>query len=427
MFRILGRNFWEFLDFQDFNLSPGIFPGISQSLGVEFSWEFPSFSRVSRWNFRVFQRILLQISPFFVKIPNFFWENAQILNFSESQVNSLDDSGVLVGNWTGDYSQGTNPSAWAGSVGILRSFHGSGAPVRYGQCWVFAGVVTTVLRCLGLPTRTVTNYNSAHDTDTSLTTDIYLDEAMRPLERLNTDSVWNFHVWNDCWMKRPDLPQGYDGWQVVDATPQETSSGTGLYWFILVYTGLYWFIFPGLFCCGPCSVTAVKNGDVFLKYDTPFVFAEVGGASVNSDKVYWQRQPHGGFSVVHVEQGAIGRRISTLGAGSAARVDITDQYKHPEGSEEERRAVAAATSHGSRPSAARPGLVRRGDAGGGVGPGRGPARSWSCGRRCATPAPSRGRCGCGCRCAPCVTPAWPAPPSGRSSTGARCRPSRRTR
>ena len=40
----------------------------------------------------------------------------------------------------------------------------------------------------------------------------------------------NFHVWNDCWMKRPDLPSGYDGWQVVDATPQETSSGTGLYW-----------------------------------------------------------------------------------------------------------------------------------------------------------------------------------------------------
>ncbi|XP_064262584.1 LOW QUALITY PROTEIN: protein-glutamine gamma-glutamyltransferase K, partial [Passer domesticus] len=241
-----------------------------------------------------------------------------------AMVNSLDDNGVLVGNWTGDYSQGTNPSAWAGSVGILRSFHGSGAPVRYGQCWVFAGVVTTVLRCLGLPTRTVTNYNSAHDTDTSLTTDIYLDEAMRPLERLNTDSVWNFHVWNDCWMKRPDLPQGYDGWQVVDATPQETSSG--------------------LFCCGPCSVTAVKNGDVFLKYDTPFVFAEV-----NSDKVYWQRQAHGGFAVVHVEEGAIGRRISTVGAGSAARVDITDQYKHPEGSEEERRAVSSATSHGSRP------------------------------------------------------------------------------
>lgn len=51
----------------------------------------------------------------------------------------------------------------------------------------------------------------------------------------------NFHVWNDCWMKRPDLPDGYDGWQVVDATPQETSSGTGLYWF-MENSHLYWFI-----------------------------------------------------------------------------------------------------------------------------------------------------------------------------------------
>lgn len=118
-------------------------------------------------------------------------------------------------------------------------------------------------------------------------------------------------MWNDCWMKRPDLPDGYDGWQIVDATPQETSSGTGLYqsilggtgrkprgaglrpagegraarWPRMAPTGPYWFILvtppppAGLFCCGPCSVTAVKNGEVYLKYDTPFVFAEVGGGA----------------------------------------------------------------------------------------------------------------------------------------------------
>lgn len=65
----------------------------------------------------------------------------------------------------------------------------------------------------------------------------------------------NFHVWNECWMARPDLPVGMGGWQVVDATPQETSQGR--------------------YCCGPTSVSAIHDGQVYLKYDAPFVFAEV--------------------------------------------------------------------------------------------------------------------------------------------------------
>ncbi len=38
----------------------------------------------------------------------------------------------------------------------------------------------------------------------------------------------NFHVWVESWMKRPDLGRGYDGWQVLDATPQEKSGGLSL-------------------------------------------------------------------------------------------------------------------------------------------------------------------------------------------------------
>lgn len=34
--------------------------------------------------------------------------------------------------------------------------------------------------------------------------------------------------------------------------------------------------------CGPCPVKAIKEGDVYLNYDAPFIFSEVNG-----DKVFW--------------------------------------------------------------------------------------------------------------------------------------------
>ncbi|XP_006790597.1 protein-glutamine gamma-glutamyltransferase K-like [Neolamprologus brichardi] len=247
--------------------------------------------------------------------------------YGHLMVNSPDDQGVLEGNWSGDYSNGTSPTVWSGSVEILEEYHKkNGTPVKYGQCWVFAGVVTTVLRCLGIPTRTVTNFSSAHDTDVSLTTDVYLDENLEPIEYLNVDSIWNFHVWNDCWMARKDLPPGNGGWQAVDATPQETSQGT--------------------YCCGPASLAAVRYGQVYLKHDTGFVFAEV-----NSDKIYWQKNADGTFTQIYSEKKIVGISISTKAVGSNERSDITHLYKHPEGSNEERIAVETACSFGSKAKA----------------------------------------------------------------------------
>ena len=55
------------------------------------------------------------------------------------QINSCDDRGVLVGNWSGDYEDGIHPGHWIGSGDILRKWAESGS-VSYGQCWVFAAV-----------------------------------------------------------------------------------------------------------------------------------------------------------------------------------------------------------------------------------------------------------------------------------------------
>ena len=60
-----------------------------------------------------------------------------------AQANSNDrDGGVLLGRWTNDFSDGIAPLAWTGSTSILEEFWKHKKTVRYGQCWVFSGLVT---------------------------------------------------------------------------------------------------------------------------------------------------------------------------------------------------------------------------------------------------------------------------------------------
>ncbi|NWX14609.1 TGM4 glutamyltransferase, partial [Aegotheles bennettii] len=297
-----------------------------------------SYSIYSRpWNFGQFEEFVLDACMYLLDKSELRLSRRRdpvfVSRAMSALVNSNDDNGVVLGNWSGNYGNGTSPMDWIGSVAILQKYYKTKKPVPYGQCWVFAGVLTTVMRCLGIPCRCVSNFNSAHDTDENLRVDVYLNERGEKLNWMSLDSIWNFHVWNDVWMKRTDLPTGFDGWQAIDATPQEQSQG--------------------LFQCGPCPLKAVKDGDVYLPFDGKFVYAEV-----NADKVYWILRKVNGkdkYYKISTETRGVGVNISTKAVGEDRREDITLQYKFPEGSEEEREAMEKACSF-IRPS----GMVPRG-------------------------------------------------------------------
>ncbi|XP_071329119.1 protein-glutamine gamma-glutamyltransferase E [Trachinotus anak] len=230
-----------------------------------------------------------------------------------AMINSADDHGILKGHWGGSFWGGVSPSHWNGSHAILKKWYNTFChPVRYGQCWVFAGVMCSVMRLLGIPCRVITNYQSAHDSNKNLLIDVYhADYGVR--EKPSKDSIWNYHVWVEGWMRRPDLANDgkYDGWQVLDPTPQERSEG--------------------VYCCGPAPVAAILNGDTHIKYDVPFVFAEV-----NADCIDWLVKADGSKVTIFSDTRRVGQNISTKSINSNKRLNITDTYKHREGSKEER-------------------------------------------------------------------------------------------
>ncbi|XP_068598549.1 transglutaminase 5, like [Brachionichthys hirsutus] len=219
-----------------------------------------------------------------------------------AMINSEDDRGVLKGNWSGDFKQGVHPSSWTGSGEILRQWAQTGhSPVKYGQCWVFAAVMCTVMRVLGIPCRIVTNFNSAHDTNDNLVIEEYYTETGQKLN-CGKDSIWNFHVWVECWMARSDLGFGLDGWQVLDPTPQERSGG--------------------VFCCGPAPVKAIKNRGFELLYDVPFVYAEVN-ADVHSIVL-----SEGRMVSLAKDTERVGSFICTKAVGFSRMQNITGDYKN---------------------------------------------------------------------------------------------------
>ncbi|KAH0627234.1 hypothetical protein JD844_002739 [Phrynosoma platyrhinos] len=192
-------------------------------------------------------------------------------------VNMEDEKGVLFGKW--EFENQNNscegspcPSEWKDSVRILKQYYRTKKPVLYAQCWVFSGVLNTVMRCLGIPARSVTTYNAGRDTDNNI------------------------------------------------------------------------------------NIDAIKNGEVNHNYDTMFLFS-----AVNAEIVFWKIKKVNGKDAYVPEKdkySKIGTKIITKAIGNEKAEDIIDEYKFPEDSEEEKRAMKTALSHVKSPTRAAAEVLR---------------------------------------------------------------------
>eukprot|EP01063_Lacrimia_lanifica_P000233 TRINITY_DN1010_c0_g1_i3.p1 TRINITY_DN1010_c0_g1~~TRINITY_DN1010_c0_g1_i3.p1 ORF type:complete len:841 (+),score=254.58 TRINITY_DN1010_c0_g1_i3:55-2577(+) len=268
-----------------------------------------------------------------------------------------------------------DPDAWSDMNELLGLHVSLGyRRVQYCQCFIYAAVLNTLGRALGIPTRAMTMFQSAHDTERNRAIDEFYTEdaatgALDPVEGhgLTADSVWNFHVWNEMWFARKDIDcKGMrrragcaDGWQAVDSTPQETSAGGSA-------------VAGSVYQMGPAAVALVKKNlhpvcdidalrgvrpdprmhEVYGCYDHEFVVSEANAnvnlwvtdaASPTGWRLYdaYQTNPWG------MHEATLGKLAATKRPGpisaachlsedhvdhdcSGDMLDITASYKRPE-------------------------------------------------------------------------------------------------
>ncbi|XP_023590971.1 protein 4.2 isoform X1 [Trichechus manatus latirostris] len=202
-----------------------------------------------------------------------------------------------------------------GSVPILRQWlTGQGRPVYDGQAWVLAAVACTVLRCLGIPARVITVFSSAQGTGGKLIVGEYCNEEGLQNGEDQEGRIWIFQTSTECWMARPDLSRDYNGWQILYPTPRGVLEAYDL-----------------------VPVRAVKEGKLTLTPAAADVFA-----AVNAKCMVWKRHDDATLELTASNTKYVGDNISTKGVGSEHCEDITQNYKYPEGSLEEKKVLERA-------------------------------------------------------------------------------------
>ncbi|RWS09363.1 annulin-like protein, partial [Dinothrombium tinctorium] len=228
--------------------------------------------------------------------------NQVSVGYPEEKIN-----GIIEGNWnevrdTPSKFNGFDASHatfWTGSADILEKFYYYNLEkIGFGQCWVFSGLLITMLRVLGIPSRPVTVSFAGVDFDKDLTIDYEKSwwwGTLKPKDDKNYK--WNFHVWVQASMQRPDMGSKYSGWQEIDPS----------------------------YAKGPVSQRSLIESEI-NSTDLAYFYA-----AINGDEAVWENG-----KVINTYTDNVGTRIITPGFKSL-RDDITRKYKPREKSYRERK------------------------------------------------------------------------------------------
>lgn len=195
----------------------------------------------------------------------------QRVNVEASPGEPTDAPGLLTGKWDRlseeELKRHRAPGTWSGSAEVMARYWADANAVRYVQCPEFACVLTSMLRCLGIPSRTVTGYNIGRDLATECgrlelgwRVDASLGSDRRIVKQLTKcgDYLWNYHVWTEAWFSSESSVPGE--WQVMDGTPVAAGKAYGCE--VAKHCA-----FHGIYGLGPVPRSAILGRDLTAKWD----------------------------------------------------------------------------------------------------------------------------------------------------------------
>uniref|UniRef100_A0A6C0BEG6 Transglutaminase-like domain-containing protein n=1 Tax=viral metagenome TaxID=1070528 RepID=A0A6C0BEG6_9ZZZZ len=223
---------------------------------------------------------------------------------------NIGDKALIIGKWgSGCLIDGKPPTYWKNSKHIFTERKKLGKALKYGQCWCFAECMTSILRFLGIATRTVCGRNTLIDENLDGGVD-FVDELKKGdsldfessdkwnlIDRSNIDltmnnlvngiqekgeswdpkhvykagdSYWNIHYWNEVYIPINEneiinsissINNTNYSWEVIDSTPIIPSTYDDLYKESKI--------------AGPCKIQSFRLNNFENNYDFKRIFSMV--------------------------------------------------------------------------------------------------------------------------------------------------------